>query len=59
LVGSRNSGFGVESLKISEINAYCDLIGVDDPEERKMILHRVRIIDDEWVKYYQKKDKQG
>ena len=54
---SRSSGMGIEYLKVSEIKAYCDLIGVETAVERLLILRRVHIIDDEVVKYHQKKNK--
>lgn len=49
---------GIEHLKVSEIKAYCDLIGVETAIERLLILRRVNIIDDEVVQYYQKKNEQ-
>jgi len=53
---SRSAGMGIECLKISEIKAYCDLIGVETAAERLLIMRRVCIIDDEVVKYHQKEN---
>lgn len=49
------SGFMPASIPISEIKAYCEFFGINDIDERRRVLKRIRIIDKEFLIAMQKK----
>ena len=54
LSGSRSAGFGLNPIPISEILAYCDLLGHDSLENRYMLLRIVKLLDAHYLeKKYQ------
>ena len=55
---SRQAGMGGPcSIAIGEVLSYCDLLGIRDPESRVTLLHRIQILDSEFIRY--NNEKQG
>ena len=52
---SRQVGFSVGAIPVSEIRAYCDLFGVDDVET---FFQLIRALDSAWLDHSAKKSKE-
>ena len=58
LSGSRQVGMGGAcAIPVSEIVAYCELIGITDSECRVTLLRRIQILDGEYLKIQAEKSK--
>lgn len=49
----------INSIALSDILAYCELIGIDDPDERAELLTVVQRLDDAYLKYIRDHRKGG
>lgn len=56
---SRPIGMGIGKIPISEIKAYVDYLGIDDIEYRELLLERIMILDEEFVKYQNEKSEKS
>ena len=56
---SRPVGFSYGAIPISEILAYCNMFGIDDYEERKEFIKRIKILDRAYLNFHNKKSKQA
>lgn len=60
LTAARSSGFGgAEPIRISEVVAYLDLVGVRDPDERAKYLRVVQHLDHTFLTHVRQKDEQA
>ena len=60
LSGSRQVGMtGPSRIAVSEVLSYCDLFGILDPGSRATLLHRIQILDSEFMKYHNEQQEQG
>lgn len=59
LNAARQVGMEVNSITLSDILAYCELIGIDDPDEREELLTVVQRLDDAYLKYIRDHRKGG
>lgn len=50
LNSSRQAGFSIGSIPLSEIYVYMQIRGIDDPQERLIFLRRIQILDNEYLK---------
>lgn len=53
---SRNVGFSAGAIPLSEIKAYCEMFGVEGGA-RQELLYLVRVLDDEYLKITNEKNK--
>jgi hypothetical protein len=58
LCWSRPVGFGMGAIPVSEVLAYCTLLGIRDLDERERILGAVQRLDAEFLKYHAEQAKQ-
>ena len=49
LSSSRNVGFSLTAIPLSEIKAYCEMFEIEG-EEREEFLYLIRALDDEYLK---------
>lgn len=57
LSAARDAGFQQNPIRVSEVAAYCDLIGLADAEERLRMLEAVQILDREYLDIADEKQK--
>jgi len=50
LNSSRQAGFSVGSIPLSEVYTYMKIRDIDDPQERLIFLRRIQILDNEFLK---------
>lgn len=55
LTHSRQVGFGIGAIPLSEIDAYLRLYGIDDPEERDELVFFIREMDMEFLAFHNRK----
>ena len=55
LTGSRDAGFSLGCIPLSEIEAFCRLARIEDVEERMEFVHIIQAMDREFVEFHRKK----
>jgi ribulose bisphosphate carboxylase small subunit len=59
LNAGRQVGMEVNAIALSDVLAYCELVGIDDPDERAELLTVVQRLDDAYLKYIRDHRKGG
>jgi hypothetical protein len=49
---SRPVGWGMGAIPVSEVFAYCNLLGIADLNQREWILRAIQRLDSEFLKFY-------
>lgn len=55
LTTSREVGFSIGNIPLSEIEAFCRLAGIEDVEERMEFVSVIQAMDREFVEFHRKK----
>jgi hypothetical protein len=48
---SRDVGFGIGAIRVSEVLAYCELLGIRDLEVRESLLRQIQAMDGVFLKH--------
>ena len=60
LSGSRQTGMnGPLNITVSEVLSYCELLGINDPDSRVILLERIQILDSEYMKVISEKQQRN
>lgn len=57
LCWSRPVGWGMGAIPVSEVLAYCALLGISDLDQRERILGAIQRLDAEFLKHHAEKSK--
>ena len=54
---SRDVGFGIGAIPVSEVLAYCALMGISDLDQRERLLRAIQRLDEVFLKHHAEEQK--